>query len=289
MRLFHSPPPLRLRRTLRLGWLCLAGCTGAAQSQNTPLREELAALRQSRDADRKRIDALEVQVGTQQIELRRLRADPASQPFSASAPVGLGDGSENLPIVHLQPHSPRDLPAVPTEVAVREPSPEVVAELAKPQLFSDANLSSVPGDSLSASEEADSMFKIAFEKLKTGELVGAAGLFHAFAQRFPHHPAADNAMLDEGIADYGLRRYQDALEVLEQLAKRYPAGDAVAEALWRAGDCQLKLQQPTEARVTYQLLMKRFPGSAEATKAAAQLSAIDNQDSHVAATEGVSP
>ena len=78
-------------------------------------------------------------------------------------------------------------------------------------------------------EEADNLFQAAFEKLKTGELVGAAGLFHDFARRFPHHPSADNAMLDEGIAYYGLHRFEDAIKVFNALAEQYPAGDAVRE------------------------------------------------------------
>jgi tol-pal system protein YbgF len=127
------------------------------------------------------------------------------------------------------------------------------------------------------SEDADHLFDAAFEKLKTGELVGAAAMFRDFAHRFPHHPAADNALLDEGIAYYGLRRYQEALDVFDGLAKRYPAGDAVPEALWRAGDCEIKLGEVSRAQSTYRALMKTYPESPEATKAAVQLAALESK------------
>jgi TolA-binding protein len=256
---------------------CLvAGCATTRASELVPLHEEVAALRQAHEADRKRIDSLEIQVGLQQAELLRLRGGGV-----------IADGKSDhgaLPIVHLQPHAAKDLPAIPTLTNVREPPPEVVAELQKP-----VSLEEGEGSSLGGTDEADGIFKSAFEKLKTGELVGAAGMFHTFALRFPHHPAADNAMLDEGIAYYGLRRYGDALEVFEQLAKRYPAGDAVSEGLYRAADCHLKLGDPAKAKQAYQALVKRYPDSPEAQKATSQLAALDNKDSHVASTEGGSP
>jgi TolA-binding protein len=255
--------------------LCSVGCVGVTSAEITPLKEEVSALRQAHEADRKRIEALEVETGLQQAEIAKLRGGGSLA----------NDRPDSLPIVHLQPRSAHDLPAVPTATPLREPSPEALLELQKAA----ASGSGDEGEPVAGKEEADTMFSAAFEKLKTGELVGAAGMFHTFAQKFPHHPAADNAMLDEGIADYGLRRYQDALDIFDLLAKRYPAGDAVPEALWRSGDCHLKLNQPNRAQAVYETLIKRYPASPEATKAIAQIAALEKQSSHVASTEGGSP
>jgi TolA-binding protein len=266
------PALSHLRRLSRpaLCGLFLAGCVSTSQSELAPLHEEVSALREARQVDRKRLEALEAQVDAQQMELRLLRGEA---PVDGSIPPS---GSSSLPIVHLEPHSLGAAPALPTEVRVREPSPEVVAELehASSRVTDPERVESGSG----SKEEADRLFDAAFEKLKTGELVGAAGMFRDFARRFPHHPAADNALLDEGIAYYGLRRYQEALDVFEGLAKRYPAGDAVPEALWRAGDCEIKLGEVARAQSVYRSLMKGFPGSPEATKAAAQLAALDSKD-----------
>ena len=244
-----------------------AACAGASRADLTPLREEVAALRQAHEADRKRIEALELQASLQQAELIRVRGGAVS------------DRAEGLPVVRLQPHAMRDLPSLSTATPVREPPPDKLAELQQGPPIELAEAS--PGR-----EEADALFSGAFGKLKTGELVGAAAMFHSFAQRFPHHPAADNAMLDEGIADYGLRRFQDALDVFGQLSRRYPAGDAVPEALWRSADCYLKLDEMAKAQETYEAIVKRFPGSPEAAKATAKLAGLDTGSSHVASTEG---
>ena len=268
-----------LRSRLRVGpqalLLSLAACASASRTDITPLREEVSALRQAHDADRKRIEALELQAGLQQAEIQKLRG---GSPLSSDRP-------DSLPIVRLQPHAAHDLPSLPTETTVREPTLETLAELQKVQMLSGPD----DGEPTGAKEEADTMFNTAFEKLKTGELVGAASMFHSFAQKFPNHPAADNAMLDEGIAYYGLRRYQDALDIFAALSKRYPAGDAVPEALWRSGDCHLKLNQPAKAEAVYTSLIQRYPSSPEAAKATAQIAALESKSSHVASTEGGSP
>jgi TolA-binding protein len=264
---FHSP---QLSRPAGLCWLLAlaAGCVSTSEGEIAPLREEVSALRQAHDSDRKRLEALEVQVDAQQMELRHLRGDTPDErgsgdPASAAA----------LPVVRLQPQGSRTAPALPTEVKVHEPPVEVVAELERAH----ARATDDSTGSAGSKEEADRLFDVAFEKLKTGELVGAASLFRDFARRYPHHPAADNALLDEGIAFYGLRQYQQALEVFEALTKRYPAGDAITEARLRAGDCQIKLGDLAAAQATLHGIVTIYPGSPEATKAAAQLSAIENK------------
>ncbi len=266
------PAPFHLLRLSRpaLCWLLLAGCVSTSESEIAPLREEVSALREAHQVDRKRLEALEVLVDTQQLQLKRIRGEAPEE--EAVQPAG----SSSLPVIHLQPHS-RAAPLLPTDVPVREPSADLVAELehASSRAADSERVETGLGGS---KEEADRVFDAAFEKLKTGELVGAAGMFRDFAHRFPHHPAADNALLDEGIAYYGLRRYQEALDVFGGLAKRYPAGDAVPEALWRAGDCEIKLGDVARAQSAYRSLMKSFPGSPEATKAAAQLATLESRD-----------
>ncbi len=255
----------------RLLLLSAASCAAGAASDLTPLREEVAALRQAHDADRKRIEALEIQTGLQQSEILKLR--------------GLAPGEDRaaqLPVIHLQPRAAKALPALSTETPVREPPPEMVAELKRTPEIDE-------GGASGGGVDADGMFNSAFEKLKTGELVAAAGLFQTFSQKYPRHPAADNALLDEGIAYYGLHRYEEALAVFEQLAKRYPAGDAVPEGLWRSADCYRKLGQAAKAQAAYTSLIKRYPASPEAAKASEQLAATESKSSDVAATEGASP
>ncbi|MHB1845151.1 MAG: tetratricopeptide repeat protein [Deltaproteobacteria bacterium] len=221
------------------------------------LRDEVASLRRERMADRKRLEALENQFDAQQAELSRLRGMPQS-----SAELVPSD----LEVVHLRApkasRSARMMPRLPTDVPVREPSADDLAALEQ----------AVPSPGASASADSpdvlpDALYDGAFEKLKTGDLLGAASDFEAFAQRFPKNPAADNALLDQGIALYGLHRYDDALRAFSRIESRYPAGDALPEALWRSADCDEKLGRPADAKRLYAHLTKDFPDSPEGRRA----------------------
>jgi TolA-binding protein len=257
--------------------LCIASCAtaGASAADVEALREEVAALRRDNSRDEKRIEALENQIDIQEADLKKLR------PRSGTASL---DMPPDLKTVHLGSPTARavhSLPPLPTEVTVREPGRDALANLDTVSLTTPVHASG-RGDP----SDPDVLFSAAFEKLKTGDLVGAANEFQLFAQRFPHHTAADNALLDQGIALYGLRRYPEALQVLARIERNYPAGDTVPEALWRSADCQDRLAHPKEARSLLEHLSQKFPNSPEGQRAHARLAEAPGT---AEAEKGVSP
>jgi tol-pal system protein YbgF len=250
--------PVQLRKP-RNAWIaasCLLGTACATAGGTTDSREELSALRQAHEADQKKIRALEAQLDAVGLaKAAKIQADDHAPPA-------------DLRVVHLE--KPGTVPPpIATAVPVREPTSEELAALSRP----------VPSEPLETArtgspEEADALFSSAFDKLRTGELVRAASEFQEFARRFPRHPAADNALLDEGIAFYGLREYQQSLTTFRGLIKRYPAGDAVPEAMYREADCAEKLGHPDEARTLLRRLKESYPQSAEAVQADRRLSEL---------------
>jgi TolA-binding protein len=215
---------------------------------------------------------LENQIDIQEADLRRLRPGTSSQEVPSS-PRLHGATSAGRPV--------RSLPQLPTDVAVREPNHDALAtleNLSPPMALHPLGKGEQP--------DPDLLFSQAFEKLKTGDLTGAANGFQLFVQRFPHHTAADNALLDEGIALYGLRRYSEALGVLARIERSYPAGDAVPEALWRSADCEERMSHPKEVRVLLEHLSEKFPKSPEGLKARTRL--VEGPGS-AEAEKGVSP
>ncbi len=232
---------------------CASGSSGARVSA---LEQEVAALRRERQADEKRLAALEDQVDAQQAQIARLRGRPGS---AAGEPTG-------LPLVHLRPEaSPAHAPRLPTTIPVRLPDDDALAQLAQ------AAQAGAPGASDGAGPEA--AFASAFEKLKVGDLDGAAAAFQTFAARWPKNSAADNALLDEGIALYGQHAFADALAVFASVERRYPAGDAVPEALWRAADCEERLGRSQDARRRLAHLAAAYPATAEGARAREKLAA----------------
>ena len=258
----RKPPysPLVARRALCFPAAVLLGGAGCATTAGSAadiaaLKEEVSTLRRERRMDEKRIEALENQFDAQQAQLSKLRH---------------GDLSDDevvppLAVIHLGRRSrPMSaLPPVPTSVAVREPDDADLAAL------DDAASRSAAGGAPAG--DPDTLFQQAFEKLKTGDLVGAAIDFQTFAQNFPRNDAADNALLDEGIALYGQRRFGDALAVLTRIEGRYPAGDAVPEAIWRAADCEEQLGRAADAKKRLRHLAKDYPQTPEGARALEKL------------------
>jgi TolA-binding protein len=257
--------------------LYLASCasTGASAADVEALREEVAVLRRDNARDEKRIEALENQVDIQEADLRKLR------PRDGTASLDLPPDLKTVRLASPTARAVRSLPVLPTAVPVREPDRDALANLDTVSLSTPVR---APGRG--DPSDPDVLYNAAFEKLKTGDLVGAANDFQLFAQRFPHHTAADNALLDEGIALYGLRRYAEALQVLARIERNYPAGDTVPEALWRSADCQERLSHPKEARAVLEHLSQKYPNSPEGQKAHARLAEAHGTAD---AEKGVSP
>ncbi len=259
-----APMPLEPRKTWNVwfGAACLLASGCATTSGSTDVRDEVVALRQTHEADQKRIKSLEAEVESLQLQAR---SSPPSEDER--------EPPTDLQIIHLEKPSPNP-PPLATAVPVREPSLEELAALSHPSPSETADAARP-----TSPEEADVLFSLAFEKLKTGELVRAANEFQEFARRFPRNPAADNALLDEGIAFYGLKQYQEALVTFRGLIKRYPAGDAVPEAMYREAECAEKLGHPDEARTLLRHVRTSYPQSAEAVRA-------DRRLTELAANEG---
>jgi tol-pal system protein YbgF len=242
-------------------FLCTVGsacATASSASEVTTMRAELKVMQQAHLDDQKKIDAL-------QAEIELLSETRAPQATTSELP-------SDLQVVHLQPAKGQP-PPLATAVPIHEPTADELALISAAQAAEPPETLTAHGSSSGSSspEEADALFSSAFERLKTGELVRAASEFQEFARRYPHHPAADNALLDEGIAYYGLRRYADALTAFRSLIKRYPAGDAVPEAMLREAECETRLGHRDQARSLLNHLKDAYPQSAEAARAGRRL------------------
>jgi len=244
-----DPSETSLSPIVLLALISVSACaTASGSAETSALRDEVSILRQTHEADQKRIQTLETEIETLRSEDRTASGKDGEMPA-------------DLQVIHLSKPGSTP-PPLATAVTVREPSAEEIAQIAAqpPMETGDVPRSGSP-------EEADALFTAAFEKLKTGELVRATSQFQEYARRFPHNPNADNALLNAGIAQYGLRQYQEALVTFRSLIKRYPAGDAIPEAMYREANCADKLGHRQEARTLLQQLKDSYPRTAEAARA----------------------
>lgn len=107
--------------------------------------------------------------------------------------------------------------------------------------------------------------------LQAEEYDRAVPAFGELTRRFPQHALASNAQYWIGEAYYRQRDFSRALAELLKVADVYPNSPQVPEALLKAGLCYRELQDQTNARDTWERVIKEFPGTNAANQAGALL------------------
>jgi len=233
--------------------LLLSGCAGA----DAPLRREVEgmkaelavakqenlALKASLEALSERVEALSARVGT---------APAASRPAAAPlVPSGLA-------VVKLEPaRRSGSVPPVPTAVTIAEPDPARLDALSRKG-----------GRDLAADAEAE------LRGARRQEGVGRAHALEGFVARYPHHPLADQALLEASAAYVLERRGEAACTVARRAVEEYPAGRAIAEGLWRLAVCEGSQGATASERRLLDRLVTDFPRTPYARKAGERLAVL---------------
>jgi tol-pal system protein YbgF len=145
-------------------------------------------------------------------------------------------------------------PALPDSVALQEPDDRALQRLqVDPALL--------------RAFDADHAWATAVQKLNSGKHEEAERDLLAFADTHPQHEAADNALYLAGLIREARGDCASALQLFEQVPERYPAGDAVPQALLERGRCLRTLGKTDEAKAIFNQLSKEHPDAPEATQA----------------------
>lgn len=226
---------------------------------------ELRALRERAAALERRLELLEASAAVHQ-----------GLQSSRSAPPGLGAGAKErdttptgLTVVKLRPRS-EPAPKLDTGQAVREPGGAALEQLAEVS----ASTAAARGELEEDPDLVEAQFKADVNALRTGNVAGATVKLEQFANQHPKHPHADNALYFAGLGLMGLDDYAAAAERFERVAREYPAGDAVADALLKLAECRSRSNKPAEARALYSEVARSYPGTAAANQAQAHLASM---------------
>ncbi|MBK7858612.1 MAG: tetratricopeptide repeat protein [Archangiaceae bacterium] len=263
-------------RNLSITLACCALCACATSSaSNAELLELKAAVRALRE------DNARLESKISRLEQQRAVAAPAvgrpAAPAAVAAPAALAPAEPratadvpSLTVVKLKPKK-EAAPKINTEVDVLEPSPEVLAAIKKIE----AENRGEPSEPEEVDpEQGDKLFEKGLDALKTGNVSGGVEALQKFAAAAPKHAKADNALYFSGVGLMGLSSYEDAARTFEEVASRYPAGDAVQDSMLKLAECRIKLNKPQEARAVYQKIVSRFPGTAAASQAQGRLTQL---------------
>jgi len=93
----------------------------------------------------------------------------------------------------------------------------------------------------------------------------------AFVAAYPGHAAADNALYLVGLVREARGDCAGALPLFESVPRKYPAGDAVAQALLERGRCLRILGRKDEAKSVLNQLSQEHPDAPETARSKALL------------------
>lgn len=98
--------------------------------------------------------------------------------------------------------------------------------------------------------------------------------FHRFLELHPSTELSDNAQFWIGEARFALGRYEEALQAFLLTVERFPDGNKVPDAFYKAGRCLELRGDRSRAIATYEETVRRFPTSAAAISAREHLEAL---------------
>ena len=254
--------PLPLRRPAAVLIALAAGCAGAPPRPSAEadaireLRSQLDAQSAVVAQQQRRIEELEVKLAAlaargqqQQPAPAPARAAPAprNEPRPPLRTVKIGEGRR----YHRDRVNPVMLaPRLPATVELREPDEDALARLeADPEVVRDF--------------DADRAWAAAVAELNQGKHVEAETDLLAFVAAYPQHTAADNALYLAGLVRESRGDCAQALPLFESVPQKYPAGDAVAQAMLERGRCLRILGRRDEAKAVLMQLQREHPEAAE--------------------------
>jgi tol-pal system protein YbgF len=252
--------PLRLRLFAALFALA-AGCAAAPPKPSVEA-EALKELRSQLDAQsalvaqqQRRIEELEVKLAALAARAQAPAAQPApqkavaprSEPRPSLKTIKVGEG-RRLRRDRVNPVALA--PRLPATVELREPDDDQLARL--------------DVDPVVARElDADYLWAQAVQKLNRGQHAEAETEFLAFVAAHPQHTAADNALYLAGLVRESRGDCAQALQLFESIPQKYPAGDAVPQAMLERGRCLRILGRKDEAKTVLMQLQREHPEAAE--------------------------
>jgi len=130
---------------------------------------------------------------------------------------------------------------------------------------------SLDGKQFQVDPEEKRQYEAAMGLVRRGDFNEATDTLQSFARRFPASGYADSVAFWIGNAQYGNRRYKDAIATFKAFAAARPDHPRSPDALLAVANCQIELKDNKSAKKTLADLIKAYPGT-EAAQAAKERS-----------------
>ena len=272
----RSPLPLVRTPLFFASAACAAGLLAACATapKPAPAADDLKELRSQLEAQsslvaqqQRRIEELEVKMAALAARAQQAKtpAVPAPAPAEITNPAKVLEPRPSLKTVKLGEGQGRRAPLRADHPGSVAPQIPAAVELTEPDEDSLARLETDPEQTREFN--ADHAWATAVQEFNDGQREKAEKDFLAFAARYPRHSAADNALALAGLAREVRGDCQGALPLFESVPQKYPAGDAVPQALLERGRCLRILGRKEDAKPVLQQLVRDHPDSPEAQQA----------------------
>ncbi len=126
---------------------------------------------------------------------------------------------------------------------------------------------SLDGKQFQVDPEEKRQYEAAMGLVRRGDFAEASSTLESFARRFPASGYAASVAFWIGNAQYGDRRYKDAMTSFRNFAAARPDHPRAPDALLALANCQIELKDNKGAKKTLQQLIKSYPGTEAAAAA----------------------
>ncbi len=103
------------------------------------------------------------------------------------------------------------------------------------------------------------VYNMAYNDYLKGNFDLAVEGFKMYKEQFPASPLADNALYWIGECAYSQRKFEDAVNIFNELILAYPQGDKVAAAYLKKGMSFAEMGRTEDALAAFKLLVAKFP------------------------------
>lgn len=111
----------------------------------------------------------------------------------------------------------------------------------------------------------------AYNLYKRRNFKGAISAFSSFIINYPSTSYTDNAFYWRGECYYAMGKYRQAIDEFDLVEKKFPKGNKVPDAMLKKGYSYLKIKNIPKAKSFFKKVMKLYPSSSAAKKAAKKI------------------
>ncbi len=173
-------------------------------------------------------------------------------------------GKKNYPSKKIQPPliSSKKVPEFTENIIEESISESPDTSMAKPQV------DDIP-------QTPEMLYNKALAAYRKADYDTAIAAFNSFAEKYPAHELADNALYWIGESHYAKKKFTAAIMAFKKVVERYPEGSKIPDALLKTGYSYLSLDSKENARLFLKKVVINFPFSPAGTKAEEMLKRLN--------------